>query len=404
MTASVNSWLLHLLVTAIPCRAFVSTWRGNAVPSAVGTNIAPLRSSVEKEQKNGASDVNGFSSSDLEILKQALTAGEDALGASDTSPEAPLGLTPEQIAELKAFLQSDLHPFERDEYWAEVNKHVTEATTMPPEAFRSVDFYDIEQEKIFAKTWQVAAFTDELREVGDVVTANVAGQPILLTKARDGEIRGFYNVCRHRGARLVKNPTECGKKSIACPYHSWGYALDGRLVGTPLWGKENKVPDEILAERLEASGTRNDIENFDKADFGLLPVRVETWGPFVYANVGGDAPPLKEYLGRVTTDLELYPFDEFVTVRKDTLDVKANWKLLAENFMDFYHVPVRILCLTVLKKIPSNIAHTLVILVRRYTLVTAKSRVSMTTTVAKVMACIYAMSRTRSPMLDRLWI
>ena len=330
---------LVLLVLAqlwTPARSFLSTDAMAILTKTTTTTTPPTTlssSGVDNDQTT-----NGVSLNDMELLKSVLTGSNVVPSTTVTGDRSgqdtpPLGLTTEQIAELKAFLQSDLNPFERDEYWNDVNQHVTQATTMPPEAFRSPQFFQVEQEKLFAKTWQVAAFTDQLREPGDIVTANIAGQPVLLTKGRDGEIRGFFNVCRHRGARLVKNPTECGKKSIACPYHNWGYSLDGRLMGTPLWGKENKVPDEILAERLEASGTKNDIENFDKADFGLLPVRVQTWGPFVYANLSGDAPPLEEYLGRVTTDLELYPFEGFVTVRSDDLYIKANWKLLAENFM-----------------------------------------------------------------------
>jgi phenylpropionate dioxygenase-like ring-hydroxylating dioxygenase large terminal subunit len=241
---------------------------------------------------------------------------------------------------MKSILQSDLYPFERPDYWKGVNRHVTQATTMPPEAFRSSAFYEVEQTKVFAATWQVAAFTDDLRNVGDVVTTTMAGQPIVLTKGRDEQIHGFFNVCRHRGARMVKETKLCHKKSLACPYHNWGYSIDdGRLLGTPLWGPDNRVSSDVQTQRLQASGTTEDVVNFDKAEYGLLPVRIQVWGPFVYVNISGDAPPLHEYLGRVTTDLALYPFEDFVTVQTQDLDVKANWKLLAENFMDFYHVP-----------------------------------------------------------------
>jgi hypothetical protein len=137
------------------------------------------------------------------------------------------GFTAEALAELKAMLEKhqqqqktnhNKFPFEEDEYWAEVRKHVTEATTMPPEGFRSPEFYKVEQHKLFAKTWQVVAFTDQLRHVGDIVTATTAGQPVLLTKDKSGEIRAFYNVCRHRGARLVRE-TECSgeQKKNALP-------------------------------------------------------------------------------------------------------------------------------------------------------------------------------------------
>ena len=311
-----------------PLEAFLSA----SVPGRHQQTVPP--SFVSRSDIENAEQVNHF--------EEGFLFNNDTLSTLVPPLPSPSSssLTPEAIAELIQHLQSDLHPFERDDYWKRVRQHVTQATTMPPEAFRCSEFYHVEQEKLFAATWQVAAFTEQLRNKGDVVTATVAGQPILLTRAKDGNIHAFYNVCRHRGARLVKDPVQCGKKSISCPYHNWGYSLDGRLVGTPLWGKDHRVPDEILAARLEAAGTSQDIQDFNKEDYGLLPVRAETWGPFVYVNVDGKAPPLQEYLGRVTSDLELYPFDDFVTVKQDDVDVKANWKLLAENFMDFYHVPV----------------------------------------------------------------
>lgn len=164
---------------------------------------------------------------------------------------------------------------------------------------------------------------------------------IAMMIAQTNIILGTFHVTtpQHRGARLVKDAEACGKKSISCPYHNWGYSLDGRLMGTPLWNKEMKLSDEQLEERLKAAFSTEDVKNFKKEEFGLLPVRVEKWGPFIYANLSGDAPPIEEYLGRVTEDLELYPFDDLVTVRQTTMDIKANWKLLAENFLDFYHVP-----------------------------------------------------------------
>ena len=315
-----------------PLEAFLATTTSRISPRTVVPPFFVSRNDMDKTEEQVSSP-----------LEDGFLFNNDTLSALPLSSteSLPSSLTPETIAEVIQYLQNDLHPFERDDYWKKVRKHVTQATTMPPEAFRSADFYQVEQEKLFAATWQVAAFTEQLRNKGDVVTATVAGQPILLTMGKDGNVRGFFNVCRHRGARLVKDPVQCGKKSISCPYHNWGYSLDGRLMGTPLWGKDHRVPDDILAARLVAAGTSQDIQGFDKAENGLLPVRVDTWGPFVYVNVDGKAPPLQEYLGRVTSDLELYPFDDFVTVKQDHINAKANWKLLAENFMDFYHVPVR---------------------------------------------------------------
>lgn len=84
------------------------------------------------------------------------------------------------------------------------------------------------------------------------------------------------------------------------------------------------------------------VKNFSKEATGLHPVRVKVWGPFIYVNLSGDAPPLEEYLGRVVSDLEAFPFDDLVTVKEDKFEVNANWKLLAENYIDFYHLGVGI--------------------------------------------------------------
>ena len=145
-----------------------------------------------------------------------------------------------------------------------------------------------------------------------------------------------------------------------------------------------------------------DIVNFDKAEFGLLPVRVETWGPFVYVNVSGDAPPLEEYLGRVTGDLALYPFGDLVTVRQDKIEIKANWKLMAENFMDFYHVPVRIIS----RKVCVIQTHSLILHFphRRFIPDIVKYLALTITIVVKETATIFVTLPILLPMPEHPWI
>ncbi|CAK4660352.1 hypothetical protein LEN26_006895 [Aphanomyces euteiches] len=233
--------------------------------------------------------------------------------------------------------------FEHESYYSSLRRPVLEATTMNPEVYQSQVFYEREQELVFAKSWQVVGYTAGLRQPGDTIVGTAAGQPILVTKAKDNKIRGFYNVCRHRGAQLVAKHGRF--PVISCPYHRWGYGLDGRLIATPMF-KGDGVSDSLLPKEerepspaIKEAFSTECVKNFNKKDYGLLPVRIDTFGPFVYANVSGDAPPLSTYLGDLQQSLSEYPFDELVSYKKTTVSVGSNWKLLAENFMEYYHLP-----------------------------------------------------------------
>jgi choline monooxygenase len=126
---------------------------------------------------------------------------------------------------------------------------------------------------------------------------------------------------------------ECGRSNvIRCPYHSWGYGLDGKLLGAPYF-----ADDEPLAEA--AASVVGEMNSFCKEDFGLLPVRVETWGCFVFVNLDSSARPLSAWLGDLPTRLGNYPLNELQLHRRKIFKVNANWKLIAENFMEYYHLP-----------------------------------------------------------------
>src|SRR5262249_52670222 len=126
---------------------------------------------------------------------------------------------------------------------------VDRAVTLNPEAYRSPDYYEIERRMVFAKGWVCVGYTAQLEQPGDTLVATGAGQPILLSRDRAGELHAFYNVCRHRGSMLV---AEDGKYDvIRCPYHSWGYALDGRLLGAPYFeGLDLPEADRATCELL----------------------------------------------------------------------------------------------------------------------------------------------------------
>jgi choline monooxygenase len=221
--------------------------------------------------------------------------------------------------------------FRREDIYAATRRSVESTTTLIPDAYRSPTYYEAEEESLFGRAWVCVGYTSQVRTPGDTFRATVAGQPIFITRDRSGGLRAFYNVCRHRGSLLV---AEDGRRDfIRCPYHAWGYGLDGRLLGTPYF-KELEIPDgeECPVQMVNTDQLR-------KENFGLLPVRVESWGCFVFVNLDSDAPPLHDWLGDLPERLARFPLDQLQLVRSRDFRIEANWKLIAENFMEYYHLP-----------------------------------------------------------------
>ena len=195
---------------------------------------------------------------------------------------------------------------------------------LPAAAYTSEAIFALENERIFAESWVFTALAHELAQPGDVVPATVAGKPVLLVRDDDGEVRAFHNVCRHRCLKLVEEPGNVGP-AIQCPYHSWTYKLDGTLHIAPYFGGHD--PRAVPA-------------GFDKAQHGLVPVRVATWHDWIFVNLSGDAPPLEDVVAPLQSQfggLDLSRMQHVVTV--DLGEIAANWKLLMENFIEPYHVP-----------------------------------------------------------------
>ena len=191
------------------------------------------------------------------------------------------------------------------------------AATLPARWYTHPDFLAEEKEKIFARTWQVVARVIELQRPGDFVTVDLLGEPLVLTRGTDGVLRGFYNVCRHRAGQVATG--KGNRKSLQCQYHGWTYSLDGAL---------NKTP--------EFEG----VENFDPGKFCLQPVRVETFGPLVFANLDANASPLAESLGEILNETAFYPFDKMYHVERRDYYVKCNWKVYVDNYLEGYHIPI----------------------------------------------------------------
>jgi len=196
---------------------------------------------------------------------------------------------------------------------------VARAFTLPASAYIDRSVHDRERDRIFARTWQLVARADELSRVGDLKPATILDEPILITRGLDGGLRGFYNVCRHRAAQVVLS--KGNRRSLQCPYHGWTYGLDGRLQ---------------VAREMDGT------ENFSKADFGLVPIRVERWGPFIFANLDEQAPSLIDVLGKIPTEVAAagYDVERMQLVERREYVVDCNWKVYVDNYLEGYHLPI----------------------------------------------------------------
>lgn len=223
--------------------------------------------------------------------------------------------------------------FVREETYAATRRPVELAETLTPEAYTSEDFFAVERERVFGSSWVAVGCVDQVREAGAVIVVEVGGASVFVVRKGDGELRAFFNTCRHRGTRLLTPDERRVKRFIRCPYHSWAYNLDGRCVGTPLFTGSDIPPDQQAV--FDMAG----VKEFDRADYGLLPVAVDSWGPLVFVNLDGAAGPLSEHVGDLPERTVGYRLSEWQIVRVNRYDIAANYKLVAENFMEYYHLP-----------------------------------------------------------------
>jgi len=193
-----------------------------------------------------------------------------------------------------------------------------EAATIPAEWYVDARIAALEARTVFRNRWLAVGRTDQVAQPGGYLTAEAAGEPLLVVRGADGLLRGFYNVCRHHAAEVMTEP--CGvAQQLRCPYHGWTYGLDGALKGTP-----------------DFDGVRD----FDRARSGLVPLAADTWEKFVFANLGAQPEPLANFLGgirRLVAGLDLAAL-LFFERREYTLN--CNWKVFVDNYLDGgYHVP-----------------------------------------------------------------
>jgi choline monooxygenase len=199
------------------------------------------------------------------------------------------------------------------------NDSLDHAWTIPSPWYFDARINALEQQSVFARSWQAVGRADQVRDKGNFFTADLAGEPIVVARGEDGELRAFYNVCRHHAAAVVTEAQGCAKQ-FRCPYHGWTYGVDGALKGM-----------------VEFEG----VCNFDRGKNGLVPVKVDTWENFVFVNLDGRAEALQEFLGMVTglvAPLQLGKKMKYFDRRIYTL--RCNWKVYVDNYLDGgYHVP-----------------------------------------------------------------
>ncbi len=186
---------------------------------------------------------------------------------------------------------------------------------LPPEAYRSEALLEHELDAIFRREWISVGREDEVAERGDFVATEIAGEPVLLVRGDDGRVRALANSCRHRFAQVARG---CGSaKRFTCPYHAWSYDLAGRLVDAPFM---------------------DEARDFSRADVRLPELRLESWNGFLYVNLDDAAEPLGPRLAGASSRLEKHGLDRMRVLVSGEELWDANWKLVAENAMESYHV------------------------------------------------------------------
>ena len=207
------------------------------------------------------------------------------------------------------------------------------AKTLAQKYFVSSEIFTEEQDKIFSAQWVCVGHQSQIAKPGQYFLAQIAGESLIVVRDQKSEIRGFFNVCRHRGTRLKEDA--CGHASaIQCPYHAWTYGLDGRLIGAP---------------------HMDEVPGFDKADYSLHEVNLALFEGFIFVNLAktgtrlrseatarqapGDFISLERWFAPLAGKFSHWNMSILRSAKRIEYDVRANWKLIFENYSECYHCP-----------------------------------------------------------------
>ncbi|HTP80678.1 MAG TPA: aromatic ring-hydroxylating dioxygenase subunit alpha [Bacteroidota bacterium] len=193
---------------------------------------------------------------------------------------------------------------------------IEQAETIPSRWYTDQRFLELEKKAIFEDSWQYVGHTSKLGAAGSQIVGTVADNPVLVVRGNDSRLRAFYNVCRHRGGPLALE--DCTSKVLQCKYHGWTYLLDGSLRGTPKFDR---------------------TELFDKKDYGLVPVEVETWQDLVFVHLSEHRHPLEKTLDGIARRISPMKIGGKKFHSRVVYDVRCNWKVYVDNYLEGYHLP-----------------------------------------------------------------
>jgi choline monooxygenase len=195
--------------------------------------------------------------------------------------------------------------------------NVARASTLDASWYLDPAVYERELQRIFARTWQAVGRVGDLAKAGDFITADAAGEPLVIVRDQQDRIRAYYNICPHRAGALARG--QGNRKTLQCLYHGWTFGLDGSLLRVPGF-----------------DGT----ENFDQSCHGLREVCVETWGPYIFVNLDDDAAPLAAMWGDAFRHTSGIDFEQWRLVERCEYLINCNWKVYLDNYAEGYHVPM----------------------------------------------------------------
>ncbi|HTQ63061.1 MAG TPA: SRPBCC family protein [Candidatus Solibacter sp.] len=209
-----------------------------------------------------------------------------------------------------------------------VRNQIECAHTLASDFYTDPSILEAEKSRIFRRTWQfVGTLAQPCGESNGVrrtisdpetfFTADLVGEPVVLVRDKQGTLRAFSNVCRHRAGPVAQG---CGSKNVLrCGYHGWTYTLDGRLIGTP-----------------DVDG----VEFFDRSSMGMVPLRCETWEQLIFINFDLNAEPLSAYLGKIPEQSRGFQFEGLQFVERRDYVIDCNWKVYVDNYLEGYHIPI----------------------------------------------------------------
>jgi Rieske 2Fe-2S family protein len=193
------------------------------------------------------------------------------------------------------------------------------ARTMPGEYYASPAILAEESERIFARHWHCAGRSSRLAEPGSYVLRTIAGESLILVRGRDGRLRAFFNICRHRGTRICRAESGQFSETIQCPYHAWTYTTDGRLIGAP---------------------HMNEVEGFEKGDYPLHEAALAEWEGFIFVTIDEDPVSFDRWIAPIAERVGRFGLSKLSVGHSVRYEVGANWKLVFQNYSECLHCPV----------------------------------------------------------------